>query len=107
MRKDRKKHVIGRAARRYYGYNRRYLPAKTAELLAEVLSPYFNLWLSAEIVTALYEGREQKEIWLLVSIALLGNLVLAAGRAARSVSTQLTRVSTSSVTEIALSRWSG
>ncbi len=82
MRKDRKKHVIGRAARRYYGYNRRYLPAKTAELLAEVLSPYFNLWLSAEIVTALYEGREQKEIWLLVSIALLGNLVLAAGRAA-------------------------
>ena len=81
MRKDGKKHVIGRAARRYYGYNRRYLPVKILEVLSEVFSPYFNLWLSSEIVTALYEGREHKEIWLLVAIALLGNLALAAGKA--------------------------
>ncbi|MBR5742166.1 MAG: ABC transporter ATP-binding protein, partial [Clostridia bacterium] len=52
------------------------------EILAEVLIPYFNLWLSAEIVTALYEGRERREVWLLVVIALLGNLLLAVGKAA-------------------------
>ena len=38
------------------------------------ISPYFNLWMSAEIVTALYEGRERKAIFTLVAITLLGNL---------------------------------
>ena len=38
------------------------------------ISPYFNLWMSAEIVTALYEGRGKKAIFTLVAITLLGNL---------------------------------
>ena len=37
------------------------------------VSPYFNLWMSAEIVTALYEQRDSGEILLLVLITLLGN----------------------------------
>ena len=73
MRKD---SVTKRAIRMYYGNNPQYLPLNFLQVVFREVSPYFNLWMSSEIVTALYDGRERQELYLLVAIALLGNFVI-------------------------------
>lgn len=73
-------HFTRRAFRVYSAYNPKYFPLTFLRIIFQNISPYFNLWMSSEIVTALYEGREKKELYLLVGITLFGNLfVQAAG----------------------------
>ncbi len=76
-----KKNVTWRAFKMYHGFWPSYFPLKASVILLNKFSPYFNLWMSAEIVTALYQGRERKEIFLLVAVVLLGNLFLRVGEA--------------------------
>lgn len=71
MRKD---NVTLRALRLYNSYNKRYFPTSFLHILFSSITPYFSLWMSAEIITALYEGRDKKVIFTLVAITLLGNL---------------------------------
>ncbi len=70
----RKENITVRALRRYGGFNKKYFPLRFFHILFECFSPYFNLWMSAEIVTALYEKQEKREIFLLIAITLFGNL---------------------------------
>ncbi len=65
-----------KAFRVYHAYNRKYFPLKLLHIIFSNASPYFNLWLSAEIVTALYAGKEKQELLTLVAITLFGNLLL-------------------------------
>lgn len=75
MRKEkRRENITLKALRQYHSYNPRYFPLSFLQTAFEEVSPYFNLWMSAEIVTALYEGREKRELYLLVAITLFGNL---------------------------------
>lgn len=69
-----KKNVTWRALKMYHGFHRAYFPLKGLETLLRNFSPYFNLWMSAEIVTALYQGRKKEEIYLLAAVTLLVNL---------------------------------
>ena len=71
---NRKESITLRALRQYHSYNPRYFPLSFLQIAFREISPYFNLWMSAEIVTALYEGREKWELYLLVAITLFGNL---------------------------------
>ena len=71
MRKD---NVTIRALKLYHSFNKKYFPMSFLRIIFSSISPYFNLWMSAEIVTALYEGRGKKDIFTLVAITLLGNL---------------------------------
>ena len=70
----RKESITLRALRQYHSYNPNYFPLSFLQIAFREISPYFNLWMSAEIVTALYEGREKRELYLLVAITLFGNL---------------------------------
>lgn len=79
MRKD---SVTMRAIRMYYGNYPKYLPLTFLRIAFREISPYFNLWMSSEIVTALYERRERQELYLLVIITLLGNFVIRVVEAA-------------------------
>lgn len=72
----RKENITMRALRTYSAYNPKYFPLKFLHVLFQSISPYFNLWMSAEIVTALYAGKEKQTIFLLVAITLLGNLLV-------------------------------
>ena len=74
----RKMSVTGRAFRVYNALNRKYFPTVVLRVFFDMLSPFFNLWISAEIVTGLYEGWERDRVFLLVAIALGGNLVIRA-----------------------------
>lgn len=67
-----KENITKRAFRVYQGYNPKYFPLSFLKIIFNNISPYFNLWMSSEIVTALYEGKEKKELYLLVAITLLG-----------------------------------
>lgn len=58
----------------YHGFQPAYFPLKGLEILLNNFAPYFNLWMSAEIVTALYQGRKKEEIYLLAAVTLLVNL---------------------------------
>ena len=71
MRKD---NVTIRTLKLYHSFNKKYFPTSFLHIVFSSISPYFNLWMSAEIVTALYEGRDSKAIFTLVAITLLGNL---------------------------------
>ena len=71
MRKD---NVTIRTLKLYHSFNKKYFPTSFLHIVFSSISPYFNLWMSAEIVTALYEGRDKKAIFTLVAITLLGNL---------------------------------
>ncbi len=71
MRKD---NVTMRAVKLYHSFNRKYFPLSFLQIVFGSVSPYFNLWMSSEIVTALYEGRDRKTIFTLVAITLFGNL---------------------------------
>ena len=70
----RKEGITLRALQQYHSYNPHYFPLSFLQIAFREVSPYFNLWMSAEIVTALYEGREKRELYLLVAITLFGNL---------------------------------
>ncbi len=87
----RKENATKRALKMYHAYNPKYFPLSFLLIVFESLSPYFNLWMSSEIITALYEGREKRELYLLVLITLLGNFLLQGFEAAlgRSVRTAL------------------
>ncbi len=74
----RKNNITIQAFKMYSAYNPKYFPIKFLETMFNNISPYFNLWLSSEIVTALYEGRDRGEIYLLVAVTLLGNLLIRA-----------------------------
>lgn len=71
-----KGNVTGRALRVYHGYNPRYFPTYIIKAVFHNASPYFNLWMSAEIVTALYGGRAAKELYLLTAVTVAGNFLL-------------------------------
>ena len=70
----RKNNVTIRTLKLYHSFNKKYFPMSFLRIIFSSISPYFNLWMSAEIVTALYEGRGKKDIFTLVAITLLGNL---------------------------------
>ncbi len=76
-----------KAFARYHAYNPKYFPLVFLKIVFERISPYFNLWMSAEIVTALYEGRERNTLYFLVAVTLFGNFfVQAAGAVLRRIS---------------------
>ncbi|MCM1188114.1 MAG: ABC transporter ATP-binding protein/permease [bacterium] len=77
----RKTSITGKAMKRYHSYCPAYFPLRFLQILADSFLPYFNLWMSAEIVSALYEGREKRQMVLLVAVTLTGNLLLEAVRA--------------------------
>lgn len=68
--------ITKRAFGVYHSYNPKYFPLKFLQIIFDNISPYFNLWLSSEIVTSLYEGRAAGEIATLVAVTLIGNLIL-------------------------------
>ena len=83
--------VTRKALRVYAAYNPKYFPLMFLHAIFNNLAPYFNLWMSAEIVTSLYEARGKEEIYRMVLITLFGNLiirVLGAGLT-KAVNTQL------------------
>ena len=69
-----KNSITRRALRLYHSYNPKYFPIQLLRIFFDNVSPYFTLWMSAEIITALYEGDGQQRIFTLVIIILLGNL---------------------------------
>ena len=71
MRKD---NVTIRTLKLYHSFNKKYFPTSFLHIVFSSISPYFNLWMSAEIVTALYEGRDKKAFFTLLAISLLGNI---------------------------------
>ncbi len=78
----RKNSITARAFRRYSSYNRKYFPIKFFQILFENFAPYFTLWMSSEIVTALYNRESSQKIAGLVVATLLGNLIVRAVSAA-------------------------
>ena len=52
-----KNNITKRAFRQYRSYNPNYFPRAFLKILFDNIAPYFTLWMSSEIVTALYEGR--------------------------------------------------
>lgn len=73
-----KNKIMTRALRMYNAYNPKYFPLFLLQTIFLNASFYFNLWASAEIVTALYEGREKKELYLFVAAVLLGGFAIRA-----------------------------
>ena len=88
MRKD---SITKRAFKLYSSYNPKYFPMKFFQILFDNFAPYFTLWMSAEIVTALANGADRRSVFALIAITLLGNLVVRIISAIlkRSVDTQL------------------
>lgn len=72
----RKENVTLRAFRRYHSYNPKYFPFKLLQTVFENLSPYFTLWMSSSIVTALYESKPADEVYTLILMTLLGILLM-------------------------------
>ena len=58
-----KNNITKRAYKLYSSYNPNYFPLKFLQIIFDNISPYFNLWMSSEIITALYEERAKKEIY--------------------------------------------
>ena len=83
--------VTRKALRVYAAYNPKYFPLMFLQAIFNNLAPYFNLWMSAEIVTSLYEARGKEEIYRMVLITLFGNLIIRVIGAAltKAVNTQL------------------
>ena len=86
-----KNSITQKAFKRYHAYNSKYFPLKVLQIIFDNSSPYFNLWMSSEIITALYENCTRKEIYTLVAITLFGNLFVRMIGAilSRTVSVQL------------------
>lgn len=72
----RKENITRRALRIYHAYNPRYFPTVLTSILFESFAPYFTLWMSAEVVTALYTAAPLRRIYLLVAVTLAGNLLV-------------------------------
>lgn len=70
----RKENITKRAFKLYHSFNKKYFPLSFLQIVFSSISPYFNLWMSAEIVTALYEGQGRQTIFMLVVVTLFGNL---------------------------------
>ena len=68
--------ITGRAFRMYNGYNPKYFPMCFLQQIFSNISFYFRIWMSAEIVNGLYEGREKRELYFLVIITLAGSFLL-------------------------------
>ena len=68
--------ITKKAVWRYHSYNTHYFPLRFFCILFQKVSPYFNLWMSAEIVTALYKGRTKQELYFLVAVTLFGNFFI-------------------------------
>lgn len=68
--------VTRRAFRMYSANNPKYFPISFLKILFEKLSPYFNLWMSSEIVSAMYERRGARELYLLAAVTLAGNFLV-------------------------------
>lgn len=66
-----------RALKMLAGYNKRFFPLYFVYQLFVQISPYYNLWISAEIITALYENAGSRKVWILVIAALAGNLLIS------------------------------
>ena len=83
--------ITQKAFKMYHAYNPKYFPLKFLQIIFDNISPYFNLWMSSEIITALYEKCTKKEIYILVAITLFGNLFVRMIGAilSRTVSVQL------------------
>ena len=71
-----KNNITKRAFRQYRSYNPNYFPRAFLKILFDNIAPYFTLWMSSEIVTALYEGRARETVYALVGITLAGNLAV-------------------------------
>lgn len=78
MRKIKTQGPTARVWKMLWGWGKKYYISYALMKAFQTVIPFFNLWISAEIITALYEGREQKSIWTLVIIALAGNLIARA-----------------------------
>ncbi len=80
-----------KALRVYAAYNPKYFPLLLLQTVFNNLSPYFNLWMSAEIITLLYEASDRPAIYKMVLVTIFGNLLIRVVGAAltRSVNTQL------------------
>jgi len=80
-----------KALRVYAAYNPKYFPLLLLQTVFNNLSPYFNLWMSAEIITLLYEASDRAAIYKAVLITIFGNLFIRVIGAllTRSVNTQL------------------
>ena len=89
----RKNGVTLRALKLYHSFNPKYFPLYFLYQLFSNFSPYFSLWMSAEIVTALAEGRPMETVYTLILVTLLGNLlsraVGAALNAARHIQAEI------------------
>ncbi len=72
----RKNSITARALKLYHSFNPKFFPTKTLYILFTDFAPYFTLWMSAEIVSALSEGRPRESIYFLVAVTLLGNLLV-------------------------------
>lgn len=88
MRKD---SITKRAFKLYSSYNPKYFPVKFFQILFDNFAPYFTLWMSSEIVTALYSKADKQSVYILIAITLLGNLLVRIISAVlkRAVDTQL------------------
>lgn len=73
MRKD---SITKRAFKLYSSYNPKYFPVKFFQILFDNFAPYFTLWMSSEIVTALYSKADKQSVYILIAITLLGNLLV-------------------------------
>ena len=70
------KNITARALKLYHGYNPKYFPIRFLQIFFDSVAPYFTLWMSSEIVSALYEGRTQREVTALIVVILAGNLLI-------------------------------
>ena len=78
----RKLSATRRAFKLYFGFNRKYLPLLFFSALFQKLSPFFNLYISSEIISVLFSGGSKEKIIMLVVTALLGNLFITVAGAA-------------------------
>lgn len=66
------KNITWQAFKLYSAYNPKYFPLCLLQKIFQNLFFFFHLWITSEIVNALYEGRPKKELYLLVGTALFG-----------------------------------
>ena len=64
-----------RAFRQYNSYNPKYFPLFFLHTICKNISFFYSLWMTAEIINGLYEGREKGELYFLVAAALAGILL--------------------------------
>ena len=80
-----------RAFRQYNSYNPKYFPLFFLHTICKNISFFYSLWMTAEIINGLYEGREKGELYFLVAAALAGILLIRSAAAVldRQVGTAL------------------